>query len=430
MKALLTNPPFFGEGWHGIRAGCRWAFISQGNFEKEKLEQQRDNYYQTYPFFLGYAGAVLQEAGHEVWLYDAVAMCDSYAEFYYKVEKYGADIVVLETSTPSYEQDLQILANIKDMEMETALAGPMVMPLVEEIKQKKHVDYILKGEYILSLLEVCKTRRKGVYEPEFIKEMDRLPMPIRDSETIYFYNDYFSFGEYIVKPQLQMWTSMGCAYNCTFCLWRHTMTMGRVRQRSTGSVKAELKYCIEKWKFKSVLFDDDTFNMGDKHVMDISTMMRDNFADIEWYAMVRLDSCSIKAFQTMKDCGCWGLKIGIETFQPKALERIEKGMKEENMIEKLMKIIDMGFYVYLSTMQYIPGETKIERIKKEKLLKELRKLGVRWQRPYCVPLPGTKLFEQFEQKGFKMRENWFDYGRYEESNITDKIKYFNLIKDK
>ena len=37
----------------------------------------------------------------------------------------------------------------------------------------------------------------------------------------------------------------------------------------------------------------------------------------------------------------------------------------------------------------------------------------------------TDLKGYVEKKGFKMRDDWFEYGNYAESSLTEKVKIFN-----
>ena len=429
MKILLVNAPWYGENWKGTKAGCRWNFISEGTPDKRNLSKQKDFYYATFPFFLSFATSKLIQAGYDAVLYDALAICDTYEEFYARIKKEKPDIVLLETSTPSWEQDMVIAQNLNSEGIKVAIAGPMVQYAVETLKiQNKEtwVDFWLIGEYIESILEIAKTQRKGIYE-SIPTDILKLPMPYRD-DNVLLYNDYFSFGQFIPKPQLQIWTSFGCPYSCTFCLWRWTMTYGKYRKRPIEDIKKEIRYCLDKWHFKSILFDDDTFNVGDEHPTAIARMMRNEFKNISWAAMVRSDSCKLDTFKFMFDCGCMGLKVGVETFFD-CNKNVDKGLKIDNLLERIIQIHNIGFYCYLSTMQYIPGETEIDRKKTEQTLKDLTQFGIRWQRPACTPICGTPLykkFAEFEKKEYNNNIDFFELGKYYNNEILQKrIKEFS-----
>lgn len=256
-KVVFCNAPWYdlNNKWYGIRAGSRWPFI----IESPKLPENTIGGYNTYPFFMGYAVNYLTFiAGlKEVYFYDALALKHTYATFYGEIDKIKPDIVILETSTPSIENDLEIARNIKERGSEVALCGSHATVFAEELIKLPYIDYILQGEYEINSFEMCLMRKKGIYFCKPLVNIDRLS-PARYAPYIYNYADGFGQDKYIEYPQLQMWTSRGCPYGCSFCLWRHTMTNGYYRTRNVDMVIRELTSCMKNFQFRSVLFDDDT----------------------------------------------------------------------------------------------------------------------------------------------------------------------------
>jgi len=416
MKILFLNPPMHGEKWYGIRSGCRWSFISQGTIQekRERLKQGKDFNYATYPFFLSFACAILNKQGLDAKVYDALALCHTYVEFYARVKAEAPDKVVVEPCIPSFEQDIIILQNLKEMGYQTVICGPTVKHKLAELKQYKFIDEIWEGNYVQTLA--------GADYP------NNLPMPYRDDETIYCYNDYTQVPQLIKKPQLSVWSSFGCPYNCNFCLWRHTMTFGKYKPRPVSAVRDEIKYCVDRWKFQSVLFDDDTFNVGDKRTKEVARMMKSDIK-LPWMAMVRADTCSIDTFKVMKDCGCTTLKVGVETFSPELLKKINKGLEARELQERILQLVDLGYNVYLSAMCYIPGETPEDRELTKQILRELYSCGCRWQYPHCLPLAGTPSYDDFvtfQKKQYGDLIEDFEYGKYYDNpELQKRIEEFS-----
>lgn len=407
MKVLLINPPWYGDDWHGIRAGCRWSFI----MHSPKPPADTMGYYNTYPFFMAYAAYYLGMKARigDVFFYDALAHAHTYEQFWSEVGKIDPDIVIMETSTPSIDHDLEIALKLHGNGYEVAFAGPHATVHADKLIQLPYIDYILKGEYEVSAYEMCLMRQKKVYESRPLMNIDTLSMPFRDNSVL-LYADGFGQDQYIEYPQLQVWTSRGCPYRCNYCLWQHTMWTGGVRQRSPRSVTREITYAMKTWGFKSVLLDDDTFNVGDKHTIAIADAL-DKIA-IQWHAMVRPDACSKKAFTIMKQCGCVGLKMGIETFSQNGLNAIAKGQDANQIYETVDFLIDMGFKVFLSMMDDIPHETDEDRaITRERLEYFLNK-GASYQHPKYMPLPGTRIYNSLQLEGKIKEKDWRSYGEY------------------
>ncbi len=333
---------------------------------------------------------------------------------YEEIKKYNPEEIIYETCNVSIDQDIRIALNLREfLKYKVVFVGSAVRESKLAI-QMAGFDCI-EGNYIKHFA------RTDDY-------VELLTLPDRD-DTVLMYNDYFSHEKYIAKPQLQVWTSIGCPHNCSFCSWRWNFTDGKFVRRKLEHISKEIDYCVDRWKFKSVLFDDDTFNIGDKDTRAIAKMMGKK--KLQWSAMVRADSCSLETFKIMKDNGCMGLKVGVETFSPELLKRIDKGLTADDLLERIVKLKDMGFYLYLSTMQYIAGETDEDRAITEMKLQQLYLMGIRYQRPCCVPLPGTKMgkeFQEWELKHYKDPIKNFNYGHYDQSELTGRIIEFSKKK--
>jgi radical SAM superfamily enzyme YgiQ (UPF0313 family) len=397
MKFLFCNAPFYSTDglWHGIRSGCQWQFTAPNGIDKKPLEQNIDCYYQTFPFHLAFAGAILKEyAGNECIIYDAIALQDTYVEFYQRVQKEKPDKIVLEIGIPSFEQDVEILQNLKLLGYYVIIVG-FTWKVPEGI-----ADEVWEGNYWITLLEL--------YGKKYPQD---LPTPIRPDNSL-MYNDYHSFGRYIKKPQMQVWATLGCPHSCNFCWWRHTITKGRHDKRPIASITKEIQEGVDRWNIKSVLFNDDSFNIGNSWCHELSVMMKK--FKLQWSGMCRFDGCSMDAYKEMHDAGCVSLKIGVETFQQRLIDKMGKKLNTEKLLEGIIKLVDMGYFVYLSTMKKIYGQTEEEMQKDTFILDELYKIGVRYQRTLMIPLHGTPLYNEYLKDVYNLDEiPYFEFSRFD-----------------
>jgi len=402
MRIALVNPPCYGENFHisGI-SGCRWSSLSPNTINKEPLKTQKDYYYAIFPFPLAFASTILKSQGHTARVFDFLNLNISYGEMYEILKEFNPDKIYLESCNVSYNQDIQILENIKEfMNIPVCMVGSVVRQKKGDIP--KGIEYI-EGNYLQTL--------GGE------NYVDLLTMPDRD-DSVLLYNDYHSFAHIIKKPQLQVWSSIGCKFNCSFCSWRWNVYDGKVAYRKIEHIRDEIKYAVEKWGIKSVLLDDDTVNMNDDRTKELVKMINKDLKGLQFSAMVRADSCSLDTFKAMKDAGFVSLKVGVETFSPSVLKKIGKGLESAELLERILKLWDMGYFMYLSTMSHILGETEQEREETNIILKELGTLGIKYQRPMAVPLPGTKMgkeFQEWELRNFGDVIPDFDYGKYDGS---------------
>ena len=95
MKVFLGNSPWRRKGYCGVRAGSRWP-----HFEREGVD------YLPFPFFLAYAAAILERAGHEVLLVDGIAEKISQNQFIDRISQFDPDLILMEISTISIDVDM------------------------------------------------------------------------------------------------------------------------------------------------------------------------------------------------------------------------------------------------------------------------------------------------------------------------------------
>ena len=89
------------------------------------------------------------------------------------------------------------------------------------------------------------------------------------------------------KPQLAMYGSKRCPFKCTFCSWPQTMYFGSVALRTPEKIAEEIRDAVEKHGFRSIFFDDDTFNLGTKRISKLCEYLKE--INLPWTMMGRLD---------------------------------------------------------------------------------------------------------------------------------------------
>ena len=376
---------------YGVRAGSRWPFT---------MEIPISNY-APYPFFMGYAASYLKEHGLEVNILDAVAENEyDYGRFLNQIKLEEPDIVVLECSTPTIDIDVWFANKVAEFS-KVALAGPHLNEnTVGEIESDNpNINFYLLGEYILSSLKMAESQISGVYNSEVLKDLDSFPFPFRDFKST---TKYFDPSMPTPKPQLAMYGSKGCPFKCTFCSWPQTMYFGNVALRSPEKIAEEIQDAVEKHGFRSIFFDDDTFNLGTKRISKLCDYLKE--INLPWTMMGRLDVSPNWLYDKMIESGCVGMRFGIETFNIDVLKNIEKGIERRDFRQTL-EYICLTYpevMIHITMMSDMPGQTAKDT---EIDLKIIKKLGFStdnilrsYQLSKCAPFPGTKLYEQMENK--------------------------------
>ncbi|MFH1191636.1 MAG: radical SAM protein [Candidatus Omnitrophota bacterium] len=424
MRVLLLNLPWHENGRLGVRAGSRWSFTS-------KPGKDGRIHYIPFPFFLAYAAALLKKGNREVRLIDAIAAGTDESTLIEEIKSYNPGLIVVETSTPSFKNDLKIIKDIHNHlpDCQVAISGPHATVFCEQIlKEYNFINYILIGEYerILSDLVNCLENNLGLdsilglsyrkgdkiiinQSKPAIDNLDNLPWPERETLPMYKYNDAFCD---LPEPNVQMWASRGCSFGCIFCLWPQVIYREhKYRKRNPVDVVDEMEYLINRFNFKAVYFDDDVFNIDRSHVLNICKGIKTRKIKIPWAAMARADLMDEELLKFLSDAGLYAVKYGIESANQDILNFCKKKM-DLSKVHKVIKITKrLGIKVHLTFCLGLPGETKLTIQETTRFIQDVRPDSLQFS--FATSFPGTEYFEYLKDRGWLLSGDWSDYdGNY------------------
>jgi len=437
IKVFLGNAPWYRPGYYGVRAGSRWPHF----------EVQGDNY-MPFPFQLAYAAAMLEERGVETLLVDGVAERISEERFLARIKEFQPDWTVLEVSSPSFNADLRIAAKVREVLgrdkkiIFCGLHAPMYEP--QFLDRHPEVDMVMVGEYELTLAEAAVAAaqgagldqvpglilRDGAGRPfttgprQVIEDIDALPWPARHFLPMMNYWD--NPGE-LPPPILQMWASRGCPYGCTFCNWPQLMNGNRYRARDMGQVLEEIEQVSAEYGFKSVYFDDDTFNVGKQRMLAFCREKKRRGLDFPWAIMARADLMDREILEAMAGAGLTGVKYGVESADERLTDHVNKNLDLGKAVENIKLTKALGIRVHLTFMFGIPGENRRTVNQTINLAKELDPNSVQFS--ILTPLPGTKIYQELLDKGHLIEADWDRYDGYNSAVIrTDDLTSEELVQ--
>ncbi len=227
----------------------------------------------------------------------------------------------------------------------------------------------MQGEYEKSSLKFVRDGAFGLMDFDMLttEEMNALPFPIFDEQAALNYWDACPKGQR--APHLQLFTSRGCVYKCSFCAWPAVMTGNdpdgtkarMVRFHSPEWVEAFIRDFLKRYpETQSIYLDDDTFNLRDSHVLAIGAVMKR--IGLPWSAMCRADSSKRETWQAMKDAGCFGVKLGFESGSQRVVDEIiNKKLDLKEAAETARWLRSIGMTVHGTFTVGLPGETDAER---------------------------------------------------------------------
>jgi radical SAM superfamily enzyme YgiQ (UPF0313 family) len=413
MRVYLLNPPYYER----FSRSMRWQETARGGTL-------------YYPIWLAYATGVLEEE-HEVRLVDAPADGLGLDDVVRDAVAYKPDTVVLETSFTSWRNDIKVAEALKSSlpEAYTIIVGPPTMVYYDRFLQSPAVDAVIRGEYDLALRELVDTLEKGG-EPESVggvsarkpdgtvrhsKEPPKRPMTTQEMDSLPFvskvYKKHLKIKNYFLSsalyPEVQILSSRGCPFHCTFCEWPQVFT-GRVyRVRSVENVIEEMEWIKENLPVvKEIVFEDDTFGLDRKWLDKFLDEIIQRDLDVTWSAQVRA-TLDYETMRKMRKAGCRLLIVGFESGSDEILRRIKKGITVEQAKRFARDAKRAGILVHGDFIVGLPGETRETIEATWRLIKEIKPEIL--QISIATPFPGTEFYEWLKQNGYLKVEDPADY---------------------
>jgi len=413
MRICLTNPAWRTIDEKGIRAGCRVPnSISHGQHT-----------FIPFPFTLAYAMAMVErEEGVTAMILDAIAEDLDADEYVRRVAEFKPDLVVSEMATQSHFSDLDVAKRIKlETGAKVALCGSHPTAIAAEIlDQNEQIDFILLGEYELTLVELSRRMRDGqstelaeglAYRKAdgeifvgpkraLIPDLSELPYPHRSTLPM---QTYRVAG--FQHPTLFMYASRGCPYRCTFCVWPQWFKSGSYRSRTGTSVVDEIEFANREFgPFKSIYFDDDTFNLGKQRMRDMAHEFKTRGMNIPWGCHARPDQFDEEMMKNLAEAGLFNIRIGVESGDPEVLRRIKKDLD----LATVQPCIDLahkyGVKVHVTFTIGLSGESWQSVKKTVRFARKITPDSIAFT--VTTPFPGTSYYDEVVREGLLETRDW------------------------
>jgi radical SAM superfamily enzyme YgiQ (UPF0313 family) len=385
-----------------------------------------------YPVVPAQAATLLKENGFEVIWDDAIAEKKTYAQWLSDVKLTNPDVIIFETKTPVVKHHWKIINELKtyNVKLTTVLMGDHVTAFPEESFQNSKVDYVVTGgDYDFLLLSLCKylkdARNPQLLEPgiyyrdnEDIKnsgpfklnhDLNQLPLIDRDLTKwkLYAYEN----GNYKCVPGTYTMAGRDCWWaKCRFCSW--TTTYPTFRSRRPESLLDEIGLLINKHDVKEIMDDTGTFPVGEWLRTFCNGMISRGYnKKINLDCNMRFNAVKPEDYKLMKQANFRLLLFGIESGNQSTLDRINKGVKIEEIIESCKEARKAGLFPHITIMFGYPWETYEDACKTLELGRWLLKKGYAYtvQATVVIPYPGTPLFDECKQNGWLKTVDWNDY---------------------
>ena len=410
LKVFMLNPPFLKR---------------YSRPQRNPGVTRSDTMY--YPYWMAYATGALEKAGFDVRFYDAPAAGCDYPEIEKKALEFKPDLLVLDTSTPSIYNDVNVLNRLKEKlpEAKGILVGTHATAKPDEtFGFSENIDFIACGEYDFTLTELAKALENGddptaldglshrangsvSHNPPrpLIPDLDELPFV---SEV---YKRHLNIWDYFnpdcLFPNVTILTGRGCPYRCTFCLWTATLSGYKTRFRSVESVLDELMFIQKEFPdARAVFFEDDIFTINEKRCVELCEGMIKRGFKLPWNANSRAD-ISFETLKVMKRAGCRALCVGFETGNQEIIDAYGKRLTVGDYYKFAKSARKVGIYMHGCFIVGGPGENRRTMEKTLKMACDLKPDTAQFY-PLMV-YPGTVEYERMKENGMLVTDNYEEW---------------------
>jgi radical SAM superfamily enzyme YgiQ (UPF0313 family) len=324
----------------------------------------------------------------------------------------GVDVLAFSLLTRDVQATTRILREVKNRNSRiiTVVGGSHVSGDPDFVLTDS-IDYGVIGEGEQTFVELLDALRQNkepndvkglVYSKDgslvFTGERDRLdPTGLRPVRV----DDFHKVDDcslYYPAPSkrerfIPLIASRGCTRGCEFCDSESTWGK-KVRHRSSEDVIAEIEE-LYPGDGDVFFFDDDNLFLNKKVVTEIMTNLTGKGYNLAGQGDVReIDS---EMLRLLKQAGWMTILWGVESLNPKVLEREKKGSDTRKIYRVLRESERLGIFNHAMVMIGFEYETKESILEYGEKLKYLPAHQIRVS--VTTPFPGTKFHQRLKQQG-------------------------------
>lgn len=221
-------------------------------------------------------------------------------------------------------------------------------------------------------------------------------------------------GKYIdggpIRRSLPVLSGLGCPYSCKFCI--ESIMKKKYRRRNVRRLIEHIKYLIERYGVNDISFIDDLFFADKKWVYDFLGLMETEGLKFSWCTTVRAnyfrgDYLNLDMLKKVRKMGCYHLGLGAESGSQRILDKVDKLITKEQVLNAARLCKESGINFLMSFMIGFPGETIDEM--KETIRFAYQSVSINPENSYINgpnvyrPYPGSELFDEaVRDYGFKL----------------------------
>ena len=349
-RAVLVNPP-------GTQRYFRDYFCT--------LVSKARYYY--HPVDLVYLSGVLDRAGYHLLCHDALVEGKGPETSINEVVAFKPDLVVYLISSPSYNEDVTYLTELKKQLPNATFVGsgdvyrelrenglslhPFCDAILTDFSTPDFTEWLSRTEDrpFDNLIYRAKTGEPVSGPEKHGHGFYKMPVPRWDLWPTDLYR--FPFAS---EPKFAtILSDFGCPFSCVFC----PMSTTGYKLRDLDSVMDEIRL-LRKLGINEIFFRDQTFGVNRVRTQALLDRIRTEQPDLKWTCWSRVDLVTEEFLKAIRAAGCHTIMFGIESANEEILKRYKKNTKREQMVRSLNASRAAGLRSVGTFVIGLPGESE------------------------------------------------------------------------
>lgn len=153
---------------------------------------------------------------------------------------------------------------------------------------------------------------------------------------------------------LQIRTASGCPFHCSFC--SYPVTAKGCHYAEVEEIRSQLEAVRQNVNIEAIVFIDDTINVPTKRFYQIVDLLKE--FKFRWYAFFRAQYAEESLVRAMKESGCDGLYLGLESANDNILKRMNKKARVDDFKRGIALLKKYDITVFAAFIIGFPGETE------------------------------------------------------------------------
>lgn len=403
----------------------------------------------VWPLSAGITATILKNKGYRVQIVDLQTKQKiTLTQIYSRIASGNVKILFVQYETPSFYSALHFSRRAKNINKDLIIVGfgQHARALAQEIIKEGGADICITTDPEFVVKDLTRAIENGNLEQvsNIVYKDSQGGICVSQGKTAGFNVDglpyidlsLFDLGMYKRKkfPKPFFWgkrwgfirSSLGCPYQCVFCssLLRHSINK-EYKPHSTDYIYNQIKYYKEKFGINVFSFEDDIFTIDDKRTLELCEAISP--LKIKWVADgVRADQLSIDVLRAMKDSGCFGLGIGIESGSQRILDILRKNETVSCIRQNALTVKKLGMILVGYVLIGSPTETENDFKETVSLINDIKPHVLYLH--HFTPYPDSEAYTIYNDKIDLTRMNHYKNEGENFSHI-DSHRLKRLMKD-